>query len=74
MRVRLTKDDRWLLEIALTMDLPEATSFEPDKFTKVHKAIAALRDDLINSVRNDEQALNGCIAAINRDVRYGMPD
>jgi DNA-binding MarR family transcriptional regulator len=73
-RVRLTKDGRWLGEKALTMDHSEATGLAPDKFAKVQKAVVALRDNLINSVQNGERALNGRIAAINGDVRYGIPD
>jgi MarR family transcriptional regulator, organic hydroperoxide resistance regulator len=73
-RVRLTKNGRRLGEKALTMDISEATGLAPAKFAKVQKAIVALRDNLINSVQNGERALNGRIAAINGDVRYGIPD
>lgn len=73
-RVRLTKDGRRQREKALAMDLSEATGLAPDKFAKVQKAIVALRDNLINSFQKGERALNGRIAAINGDVRYGIPD
>lgn len=73
-RVKLTKDGRRLREKALTMDLSEATGLAPDKFAKVQKVIVALRDNLINSVQNGERALNGRIAAMNGDVRHGIPD
>ena len=56
------------------MDLSEATGLVPDKFAKVQNAIVALRDNLIKSVQNGERALDGRIAAINGDARYGIPD
>lgn len=74
MRVRLTKNGRRLCEKALTMDLSEVAGLAPDKFAKVQKAIVALRDNLIKSVQNGERALNGRLAAINGDVRYGIPN
>jgi hypothetical protein len=56
------------------MDLSEASGLAPDKFSKVQKAIVALRNNLIKSVQNGERALNGRIAAISGDVRYGIRD
>ena len=56
------------------MDLSEVAGLAPDKFAKVQKAIVALRDNLIKSVQNGERALNGRLATINGDVRYGIPN
>ena len=56
------------------MDISEATGLAPAKFAKVQKAIVALRDNLIKSVQNGERALNGRLATINGDVRYGIPN
>ncbi|TCK38697.1 MarR family transcriptional regulator [Paraburkholderia sp. BL8N3] len=53
-RVSLTKSGRKLREKGLNMDLVEATGLAPDEFAQVQKAIARLRNNLIQAVRAAE--------------------
>ena len=53
-RVSLTKSGRRLREKGLSMDLVEATGLAPDDFAKVQQAIVTLRNNLVESVQNEE--------------------
>jgi MarR family transcriptional regulator, organic hydroperoxide resistance regulator len=53
-RIRLTTSGRRLREKGLTMDLIEATGLAPEEFASVQKAIAALRNNLVESVRTGD--------------------
>jgi MarR family transcriptional regulator, organic hydroperoxide resistance regulator len=52
--VGLTKAGRRLREKGLSMDLVEACGLTPEEFPKIQKAIVALRNNLIRSVREQE--------------------
>ncbi|KVV08401.1 MarR family winged helix-turn-helix transcriptional regulator [Burkholderia ubonensis] len=54
--VSLTKSGRRLREKGLGMDLVEATGLKPDEFAKMQKAIVTLRNNLIRSTEEQEQA------------------
>ncbi|RQS75614.1 MarR family transcriptional regulator [Burkholderia sp. Bp8963] len=54
--VSLTKNGRRLREKGLNMDLVEATGLKPDEFAKMQKGIVTLRNNLIRSVEEQEQA------------------
>ncbi|WP_431822382.1 MarR family winged helix-turn-helix transcriptional regulator [Burkholderia sp. F1] len=54
--VSLTKGGRRLREKGLGMDLVEATGLKPDEFAKMQKAIVTLRNNLIRSTEEQEQA------------------
>ncbi|MNS92121.1 MarR family winged helix-turn-helix transcriptional regulator [Cupriavidus necator] len=50
-RVSLTRNGRRLREKRLETSLANATGLTPDEFARMQKAIAALRDNLIKSVK-----------------------
>ncbi|MGH8784777.1 MAG: MarR family winged helix-turn-helix transcriptional regulator [Cupriavidus necator] len=53
-RVRLTKAGRKLREQRLESSLAGATGLAPDEFTRIQKAVASLRNNLIQSVKDSE--------------------
>ncbi|MGY2492551.1 MarR family winged helix-turn-helix transcriptional regulator [Cupriavidus sp. CP313] len=53
-RVRLTKAGRKLREQRLETSLAGATGLAPDEFARIQKAVASLRNNLIQSVKDSE--------------------
>lgn len=53
-RVRLTKAGRKLRERRLESSLAGATGLAPDEFARIQKAVASLRNNLIQSVKDNE--------------------
>ncbi|WP_354686562.1 MarR family transcriptional regulator [Cupriavidus necator] len=53
-RVSLTKAGRKLRERRLEASLAGATGLAPDEFVRMQKAVAALRNNLIHSVKDSE--------------------
>ncbi|CAJ92792.1 DNA-binding transcriptional regulator, MarR family [Cupriavidus necator] len=53
-RVRLTKAGRKLRERRLESSLAGATGLAPDEFARIQKAVASLRNNLIQSVKDSE--------------------
>ena len=53
-RVSLTKAGRKLRELRLESGLAGATGLAPDEFARMQKAVASLRNNLIQSVKDSE--------------------